>query len=552
MKYIKKYESFRNQNSEPVNEEFLGKLIGGIKNLVKKAQERINKTKGGKEIEVIYQKYLKLIHDQLAKTANIDLNVAAASKGDLPGAPGAKPGATASAPGATASAPAKESISFEYSEKIFEADANAVANAKLAVDTLKKKKAVMDQIVKKLKDQALKEMDAVLAKFGGASGNPQLSIIVKTKQDQFEMDYLNSQIAYLDAAGDKTMVAEISKRRDMISKKIEADMKAFDTAKVVDYEVGDEVIYLLKGKKPEEYNKTKKPEDQKSIVGVSKIAEIDGDNFTLEDEKGQPTIKKIGKEIMGKVEGEGEGGEEGTLVLSWGDVEIEIELPKEGGTTRYKIIKSNSQKLIASKEKSVFCDISGEVKKGDKVKLEKLSIQGGGPLEIDGQDFYETGDISKINLDGKEVDSYKFGEGEVTEEYKVGDSVIHLKKDKKKEEWDALSDEEKKDPNGEKAKEIVGVHKIEKIEGDNFTFKDSKGTEFIKTKADILGKTEAPKVEGQEDLTKKLGDMKTKNPESLKKVSSYVDFIGKEENKSKVEEIDKIIGGGAQGAESQQ
>jgi hypothetical protein len=41
--------------------------------------------------------------------------------------------------------------------------------------------------------------------------------------------------------------------------------------------------------------------------------------------------------------------------------------------------------------------------------------------------------------------------------------------------------------------------------------------------------------------------MKTKNPDDIKKVSSYVDFIGKEENKSKVEEIDKIIGGGAQG-----
>jgi predicted XRE-type DNA-binding protein len=262
MKYIKKYESFKKQNSEPVNEEFLGKLIGGIKNLFKKAQERINKTKGGKEIEVIYQKYLKLIQDQLSKTADVDLNIAAAAKGDLPGAPGTPPapGATASAPGA----PTKESIRYEKSGKIFEADANAAANAKLAVDTLKKKKSIMDQIVQKLKAQALKEMDAVLAKFGGASGNPQLSIIVKTKQDQFEMDYLNSQIAYLDAAGDKTMVGEISKRRDMISKKIEASMKEFDTAKVVEYKVGDEVIYLLKGKKPEEYNKAKKTRRPKS------------------------------------------------------------------------------------------------------------------------------------------------------------------------------------------------------------------------------------------------------------------------------------------------
>ena len=557
MKYIKKYESFKKQNSEPVNEEFLGKLIGGIKNLFKKGQERINKTKGGKEIEVIYQKYLKLIHDQLSKTADVDLNISAAAKGDLPGAPGA-PGATASAPGATASAPGaptKESIRYEKSGKIFEADANAAANAKLAVDTLKKKKSIMDQIVQKLKAMALKEMDAVLTKFGGASGNPQLSIIVKTKQDQFEMDYLNSQIAYLDAAGDKTMVGEISKRRDMISKKIEASMKEFDTAKVVKYEVGDEVIYLLKGKKPEEYNKAKKPEDQKSIVGVNKIAEINGDNFTLEDEKGQPTIKKIGKEIMGKVEGEGEGGEEGTLVLSWGDVEIEIELPKEGGTTRYKIIKSNSQKLIASKEKSVFCDISGEVKKGGKVKLEKLSIMNGGDLEIDGQDFYETGDISKINLDGKEVDSYKFGEGEATEEYKVGDNVIYLKGTdgnsiiikKNKFDYNALSEEEKKNLDEGEAAKLVGVNKIEKIDADKYFFKDKEGKEFTKIKDEIIGKTEAPKVEGQEDLTKKLGDMKTKNPDDIKKVSSYVDFIGKEENKAKVEEIDKIIGGGAQG-----
>jgi hypothetical protein len=406
MKYIKKYESFKKQNSEPVNEEFLGKLIGGIKGLFKKAQERTNKAKGGKEVEVIYQKYLTMITSELAKTAQIDLNVMAASKGDLPAAAGAT---------------------------------TNDANAKLAVDTLKKKKVVMDQIVQKIKAMALKEMDAILTKFGGAAANPQLKIIIDSKKDQFEMDYLNAQIGYLDKAGDKTMVAAISKQRDALSKSIEDDFKDFDTAKAVTYAVGDEVIYLLKDKKPEEYDKTKKPEDQKAIVGVHKIAELDGDNFTLEDEKGEPTIKKTGKEIMGKVEG-----------------------------------------------------------------------------------------------------------GEPAEEYKVGDSVIHLKKDKEKTEWDALTDEEKKDPNGEKAKEIVGVHKIEKIDGDNFTFKDSKGVDFIKTKADILGKAEgAAPVEGQEDLQKKLGELKSK-PEELKKVSKYVDFMSDEKNKAKVEEIEKIIGEGGQ------
>lgn len=406
MKYIKKYESFKNQNSEPVNEEFLGKLIGGIKNLFKKAQERINKTKGGKEVEVIYQKYLTMITTELAKTAQIDLNVAAASKGDLPAAPGAT---------------------------------TNDANAKLAVDTLKKKKAIMDQIVQKIKANALKEMDAILTKFGGAAANPQLKIVIDSKKDQFEMDYLNAQIAYLDKAGDKTMITTISKERDALSKKIEDDFKEFDGAKAVTYAVGDEVIYLLKDKTPEEYDKTKKPEDQKEVVGVHKIAELDGDNFTLEDEEGKPTIKKTGKEIMGKVEG-------------------------------------------AAK----------------------------------------------------------------TEEYKVGDTVLYLLKGKTKQEFDALTDDEKKKPTEGKAGEIVGVKKIEKIEGDKVTFldKDGKPT-IVKTLAEIVGKSEGGEVEGEEDLQKKLGEMKSK-PEELKKVASYVDFMSDEKNAAKVAEIEKIIAAQAQ------
>ena len=435
MKYIKKYESFKNQNSEPVNEEFLSKLIGGMKELFKKAKDRINKTKGGKEIEAIYQKYILKIHDELKKTTKIDLNIAAAATGvPAAAATASTPAAGAPAtPGATASAPTKESFSYSKSERIFE-DAD---DTKLAVDSLKAKKAIMDQIVQKLKAIALREMDAVLTKFGGATANPQLNIILQTKKDQFDMDYLNAQIAYLDAAGDKTMIADITKRRDIVAKKIEAEMKDFDAAKVIKYEVGEEVIYLLKDKTPDMYDKKKKPEDQKAIVGIHKIAEIDGDNFILEDEKGEPTIKKLGKDIMGKV-----------------------------------------------------------------------------------------------------------GGAEATEEYKVGDFVIHLKQDKKKEEWDALTDEEKKDPKGEKAKVIVGIHKIEKIEGDNFTFKDSSGVDFTKTKDQILGKSEAAPVDGQEELQKKLVDMKAQKPDDIKKVSSYVDFISKPENAAKVAEIEKIVGGG--------
>jgi len=410
MKYIKRYESFK--NDEQVNEEFLGKLIGGIKNLIKKGQERINKTKGGKEIEVIYQKYLTMITSELAKTAQIDLNIAAASKGDMPAAQGAT---------------------------------TNDANAKLAAETLKKKKAIMDQIVKKIKATALKEMDGVLKKFGGAAANPQLNLLIDAKKDQFEMDYLNAQIAYLDKAGDKTMVATISKERDALSKKIEDDFKEFDTAKAVTYAVGDEVIYLLKDKTPEQYDKTKKPEDQKDIVGVHKIAELDGDNFTLEDENGKPTIKKTGKEIMGK-------------------------------------------------------------------------------------------------------------SGESTEAvvYKAGDSVMYKRdnweKNKAEEVWKNLSDDEKKKPNEGKLKELIdnesiGIKTIKTVEKDFVRFAD---VDWVKDNDELLGIVDA-KPEGQEDLAKKLGDMKTKKPEDIKKVASYVDFMSDEKNADKVAEIEKIIGeGGAQ------
>jgi len=47
MKYVRNYESFKSQKDQkPVNEEFLGGLIG---KLIGKIKERINKTKGVKK-----------------------------------------------------------------------------------------------------------------------------------------------------------------------------------------------------------------------------------------------------------------------------------------------------------------------------------------------------------------------------------------------------------------------------------------------------------------------------------------------------------------------
>jgi hypothetical protein len=133
--------------------------------------------------------------------------------------------------------------------------------------------------------------------------------------------------------------------------------------------------------------------------------------------------------------------------------------------------------------------------------------------------------------------------------YKVGDNVVYKREKFDQAKWDALTDDDKKKPNEGKMKELqaeaIGIKKISKIDGDKVSFE---GADFTKTMGDILMKTEEVKAEGQEDLVKKLGDMKTKKPEDIKKVGTFVDFISDEANKDKVAEIDKIIGGGEEAA----
>lgn len=130
--------------------------------------------------------------------------------------------------------------------------------------------------------------------------------------------------------------------------------------------------------------------------------------------------------------------------------------------------------------------------------------------------------------------------------YKVGDNVVYKREKFDQVKWDALTDDDKKKPEEGKMKELqaaeaIGIKKISKIEGDKVSFE---GSEFTKTMGDILIKIDE-KAEGQEDLSKKLGELKTKNPENIKKVGSFVDFISDEANKDKVAEIDKIMGGEA-------
>ena len=331
MKYIKNFNSHREiPKQTPVNEEFLFGLLGKLFNKIK---ERVNKTKGGKEVDAIYQKWMKVISDQIAKLGITDLNL----------------------------------FNQETDKAGEEPAIKDEAKAKALNDNLNKQKSKIEQIIVEAQKGAKIEMEGVLKKMGGASANPQLDMIIQSKLIQFKIDVLNAEVSALNKVGDSSGAANIQKLADDESKKIEIAMKDFDTAKAVTYKEGDEVIYLLK--------------------------------------------------------------------------------------------------------------------------------------------------------------------------------------DRKKEEWDKLTPEEKAKPEEKPASDIVGVHKISKIEGDKFTIEDKNGNPTInKTGAEIVGKygqSEGEKVEGQEDLIKKLGELKTKKPDDIKKVGSFVDFISDDANKDKVAEIDKIMGGEA-------
>lgn len=131
--------------------------------------------------------------------------------------------------------------------------------------------------------------------------------------------------------------------------------------------------------------------------------------------------------------------------------------------------------------------------------------------------------------------------------YKVGDTVVYKREKFDQVKWDALTDDDKKKPNEGKMKELqvdgIGIKKISKIEGDIISFE---GADFTKTMTDLLMKSDG-QVEGQEDLVNTLKDLKTKNPEAIKKIDGisklYSDPVA---NKDKIAEIDKLIGGGAE------
>lgn len=251
----------------------------------------------------------------------------------------------------------------------------------------------------------------------------------------------------------------------------------------------------------------------------------------------------LNEQEVDKFSGEGEG--KGTIVLKWKNVEIELKAPVEG-TTKYEVTRSSSQKLVVAEGKKIFADISGEAKKGATIKLTGLTsgTADGQVFEIDGKSEYETGVLDQINVDGKEVESHKFGEGNTGKEepalsyeklkpiFDNGQEVIFLLPD-----VDATTYDAKKKP--EEQKDVVGVGKMKLIDDKNndesITFEHD-GKEFKAGYNRIVG---FPNVaEEAEEAKNNLAEIKD-DPEKMKKVASYADFLknGKEDEINTISDL---------------
>jgi len=154
-------------------------------------------------------------------------------------------------------------------------------------------------------------------------------------------------------------------------------------------------------------------------------------------------------------------------------------------------------------------------------------------------------------IKNEDVDKYILSIGKEVPEagpeggYKAGDTVIYKRGKFNDDEWKKITDEEKKKPEEGKMKdlqdkEMIGIKKVKEIKGEDVSFEDA---DFTKKTSDLLGKVEA-KAEGQDDLVNTLKDVKTKNPEAIKKIDNIAKMYQEpDKNKDKIAEIDKLIGG---------
>lgn len=141
-------------------------------------------------------------------------------------------------------------------------------------------------------------------------------------------------------------------------------------------------------------------------------------------------------------------------------------------------------------------------------------------------------DVDKY-LKSKDIDTSN------STDYKVDDNVIYLLKNKTKENWDSLTDDEKSKPKDSPANTIVGINKIAKVSGNTLTlFDKDNNPRIVKTFDDIISKTFDNQSKEAKEAALELGKIKGDSA----KMKIVADVAKALNDPVKKGEIEKIIG----------
>lgn len=164
--------------------------------------------------------------------------------------------------------------------------------------------------------------------------------------------------------------------------------------------------------------------------------------------------------------------------------------------------------------------------------------------EIKDDDIVKYLQSKKISLSGG-VDSNSMTYDKLKEFFDKKIKVIYLLKDKKKIEWDELSDDQKKNPEDAPTNTIVGVKLINSLNDlnkeDSIVFLDKDNNPTIKKSYnDIIGPFVEDRSEEAKKAAESLGKIKN-DSDKMNKVAKFADFLQNDMNKEKIKEIEKIL-----------
>lgn len=292
MNYIKSYESFKNHkiNNEQINEEFIGSLL---KNIFNKTKELINKTKGGKELDLIFNKYQKQINDVFAKQLGINNKPDEKSE-------------------------TNEKINLKIYEDIND-ETNSASDKEEKInppEALKKFNSVektLNDLVSQIVKSAETEMNNVLKKYGGESQNPKLASLVDIKKNELILLSLRSKLDYLNKNnvddGDK-IKKDIQAKINEGDKNINSKLQNIDKLNPTEIVVGTKYYYKRNKFNEEKWNKLSitdknniddnivKPLLNSEEIGYAELVSVNNDEILLKSKLGN--IKKSKSDILGK------------------------------------------------------------------------------------------------------------------------------------------------------------------------------------------------------------------------------------------------------------